>query len=64
MVEECVDEGAVGVAGRWVDDHAVGLMEDNDVRILEKDVERDVLRGCDVRDSLGDDDGDGVTLFY
>jgi len=58
VMEEGVDECAVGVSRGWVDDHAVRLMEDKEVLVFENNVERDVLRGGDVRDGFGDDDGD------
>lgn len=64
VVEECVDEGAVGVPGGRVDDHAVGFVEDDDVLVFEYDVERDVLRGGYVRDCLGNYDGYSISTFY
>ena len=44
VVQQGVDERAVGVAGRRVDDHARGLVDHHEVRVLEDDVERDRLR--------------------
>ncbi len=63
VVEESVDEGAVGVSGAGVDDHAVGFVEDDDVFVFVEDVEGDVL-GCVFEgDGFGDDDGDFVAGF-
>ncbi len=42
--EEGVDEGAVPVADGGVDDEARGLVEDEEVLVLEEDREGDVLR--------------------
>ncbi len=64
MVEEGVDEGAVGVAGRGVDDNAMLLVEHEDVVVFVKDIERDVLRRGDVGDGLGKSEGDGVAGFH
>ena len=54
VVEEGIDEGAVGIACGGVDDEAGRFVEDEDVFVLEKDIERDVLG----------DDGDGDDLGY
>ena len=40
---EGVDESAVGIAGGGVDDHPDGLVDDEQVLVLEEDVERNVL---------------------
>ncbi len=64
VVEQGVDEGAVGVAGRGVDDDSMFLVEDEDVFVFEKDIQRDVLRGGDVRDGLGEGEGNGVAGFH
>ena len=44
VVEEGVDEGACGVAGRGMDNEAGGFIHQQDVIVLEYDVERNVLR--------------------
>ncbi len=44
MIEERVDERAVGIAGSWVDDHARRLVDDDQICILEADIEPDRLR--------------------
>jgi len=64
MVQQGVDESAVGVAGRGVDDDAVFLMEDEDVFVFVEDIQRNVLRCGDVRDGLGEGEGDGVAGFH
>ena len=43
MMEEGVDEGAIGIASGGVDDHAVGFVENDEVLVFVEDVERDVL---------------------
>lgn len=64
VVEKGVDESAIVVAGGWMDDHTVGFMEDDDVLVLKKDVERDILRGGDVRDGLWNDYGYSISGFH
>jgi hypothetical protein len=43
VVEQRVDQRAVGVAGRRVDDQAGRLVDDDEVLVLEEDRQRDVL---------------------
>ena len=43
MIQQRVDEGGVLAAGRGVDRHASGFVEDDQVSVLEQDVERDIL---------------------
>ena len=44
MADEGVDEGALAVAGRRMDDEAGGLDDHDEMRVLEDDVERQSLR--------------------
>lgn len=44
VVEERVDEGSVGVAVGRVDDEAGRLVEDDEVFVFKKNVQRNVLR--------------------
>ncbi len=44
MVEEGVDQGAVEIARRRVDDHPGRLVDHDQMRVLEHDVKSDVLR--------------------
>ena len=44
MVEQGVDQGAVEIARRGMDDHARRLVDDEQMLVLEDDLERDVLR--------------------
>ena len=44
MGDERVDEGAIGIAGRGMDDEPGRLVDDDDVLVLEADVERHRLR--------------------
>lgn len=60
VMEEGVDEGAVGVAGGGVDDHAVGFVEDDEVFVFVEDVEGEVLGDEGEGDGLGDGDADEV----
>lgn len=43
VVEEGIDEGAIGVAGGGMDDHAGGFVDDDEVWVFEEDFEGDVL---------------------
>lgn len=61
--EEGVDEGAIGVAGGGVDDHAVGFVDDDDVVIFVEDFEGDVLLWGIEGDGFGEGDGDAVAGF-
>ncbi len=63
VVEEGVDEGAIGVSGGGVDDDAGVFVEDEEVFVFEEDVEGDVLGGGDVWDGFGEGDGDVVAGF-
>lgn len=69
MMEQGVDECAIGISGCGMDDHAVSFVEHDEVFVFEKDIERNVLRGGDVWNGLGDDDGnfiagvDGIAGF-
>jgi hypothetical protein len=63
MVEEGIDEGAVGIASGGVDDEAGGFVEDEDVFVLEEHVERDVLGDDGDGDDFGDGEGDLVSAL-
>ena len=56
MVEQRVDQGAVEIARGGMDDHAGGLVDDDQMIVLEDDVERDVLRRVVQRGGGGDAD--------
>ena len=43
MADQRIDQRAVGMARRGMDDEAGGLVDDDEVLVLEHDVERDVL---------------------
>lgn len=64
VVEEGVDEGAVVVTGGRMDDHAVSFVKDDDVFVLEKDIERDVLGRSDIWDGLGNDYSYSIAIFH
>src|SRR5581483_7331588 len=44
MKKKRVDQGAVGVTGRWMHHHAGRLVDDRDVGVLVEDGERKFLR--------------------
>ncbi len=44
-----------------MDDHAVRFVENDEVFVFEKDIERDVLWAGDVWNRLGDDDGNFIS---
>ncbi len=56
MMEQGVDEGAIGISGSGMDDHAVRFVEDDEVFVFKKDIEWDVLRAGDVWNCLWNDD--------
>ena len=56
MVEQRIDQGAVEIARRRMDDHARRLVDDEQMIVLEDDLERDVLRFVMRRHGLGDGD--------
>ena len=43
MGQQGVDQGAVGIAGRRMNDHALGLVDHEQVAVLIDDVQRDIL---------------------
>ena len=61
MVKESIDESAIGVACRGMDDQSHRFVDDDDVFVLVKDVEGDVLRDKVRRLRVGELHGDGVT---
>ena len=61
MVKEGIDEGAIGVACRGMDDQTHRFVDDDDVFVLMKDVEGNVLREKVRRLGVGKLHGDGVT---
>lgn len=63
VMEKGIDEGAVGISCGGVDDEAGGFVEDEDVFVLKKDIERDVLSDDGDGDDLRDDEGDLVSSF-
>ena len=64
VMHDGVHERAVPVARRGVNDHALGLIYDEDVVVLIEDVERDIF-GRDVRqDALRKADRDQVALLH
>ena len=58
MVEQGIDQSAVEIARRGMDDHARRLVDDQQMIVLEDDLERDVLRLVMRRLRLGDGDLD------
>ena len=60
MMEEGVDEGAVGIACGGMDDHAMSFVEDDEVFVFVKDIERDILWDEFEGDGLWDGDANNV----
>ena len=58
VVEQGVDQGAVGVAGGGVDHQAHGLVDHDDILVLEDHVQGDVLGDGLQGHRVGDDHGD------
>lgn len=44
VIHKGIDQSAVSVAGRGVDDHAAGLVDDYDIGVLVDNIERYILR--------------------
>ncbi len=64
MVEQGVDERAIGISRGRVDDHAGGFVEDHEVVVLKQDFQWNVLRFVVERHGFGDDDGDPVAELH
>ena len=64
VVKQGVDEGAIGIAGGGMHDHARCLVEDQQVGVFKEDIERNVLGGSGQWHGLGQSDGDEVAEFY
>ena len=60
MREQGVDQGPAGMAGRRVDDHAGGFVDDDEVAVLMNDGEACIFRLR--RRGLGRRHGDGIAL--
>ncbi len=63
MREQRVDQRPRRVAGRRMHDHAGRLVDDDQVRILVHDSQRDGLTRESDRRSLGDNDGENLARF-
>ena len=44
MIEQGIDQSPIGIAGCRMDDHAAGLIDDDDVFIFIDDIQGDILR--------------------
>jgi hypothetical protein len=44
MIEQSIDQRAVGMSGRRMHDHAPGFVDHDDVRVLIYNVKRNILR--------------------
>jgi len=60
MMEQRVDERAVGVAGGGMDDEAGGFVEDDEIVVLEEDVKGDVLGDGLHGHGIGNRDGHDI----
>ena len=63
VMEEGVDEGAIGIAGGGMDDHAGSFIENDDLRVLTENRKGEVLGNELGRLFLGNDDIDLVAIF-
>ena len=64
MVKEGIHQGAVRISRCGVDDHAGGLVKDHEVRVLEKNIERDFLRLVMKGNGLGKDNSDFIPKLH
>ncbi len=64
MMEEGIDEGAIGISRSGVDYHSVRFVEDEELVILVEYFEGDVLREGNIWRGLRDDDRGDVVGFY
>ena len=62
VVQERVDEGAVGVARGGMDDHAGGLVDDHEVRVVVEDFEWQRLGPRHRRGGRGDHDAYDIAV--
>ncbi len=54
MMEQCVDQCAVEISRRRMDDEAGGLVDHDQMLVLEHDPQRDILRHIVGRCGMGD----------
>ncbi len=64
VMEQGVDERAVGISRGRVNDHAGGFIDDHEVVVLEQDFQRNVLCFIVKGDGFRQDDGDAVTELH
>ena len=64
VVEQRVDQRAVRISRCGMHDHARRFVEHDEVIVLEKNFQRDVLRRVVQRHGLGQGDGDEVAGFH
>ena len=63
MMEQGVDQSAVGISGGGMDDHSVLFVEHDEVLVFENDVQGNVLRSCHIRNGFRDDDGNRIACL-
>jgi eukaryotic-like serine/threonine-protein kinase len=64
VMEQGVDQRAIGISRCRVDDHAGGLVEDDEIFILKQNIQRDVLRRVVERNRFREHDADAVAEFH
>ena len=64
MVKQGVDQCAIGISCGGMNHHAGFFIEHDEVIVFKKNLQRNLLRSCDVRHRLGEIDRDDVTDFY
>jgi len=64
MMQQRVDQRAIGISRRGMHHHAVRLVDHDEVVILEMNFQRVFLRRVDQRHGLGQRDGDEIAGFH
>ena len=64
VVKERIDEGAIGISRRGVDDHAMRFVQDNEVIIFKQNFQSDVLRRGIEWHGLGQNDRDNIAQLH
>ena len=64
VMQERIDHSPIGIARSWMNDHAMGLVDDNQVLILVQDTDGNVLRDMLQRHGFGDDYLDEIAVLH
>lgn len=63
VVQQGVDERAIGISRCGMHDHAGFFIDHDQIIVFKKNLQRNLLRRCDVRHGLGEIDDDDVADF-